>query len=151
MNKYSTVIFDLFDTIVNFNFSHLPTVELKGLRSRTTSKEVYQVFVKYYPEIEFREFYDPFIESYHQFQEMKLMEYKEFPNRDRFKLMLSKMDLKPIEDENQLIEKMVTAHMNGLANCIELPDSNKKTLEYVKEKGYRLAIVSNFDYFSITF
>jgi len=146
MNKYSTVILDLFDTIVNFNFSHLPTIELKGLRSRTTSKEVYEVFVRYYPEIEFAEFYDTFIESYHQFQEMKLKEFKEFPNRKRFILMLRKMDLNPIEDEDQLIDKMVLAHMNGLVRCIEFPEDNKKTLEYIKTKGYRLAIISNFDY-----
>ncbi len=146
MNKYSTVIFDLFDTIVDFNFSHLPTIELKGLRSRTTSKEVYEVFAKYYPEIDFAKFYDPFIESYHEFQEMKLKEYKEFPNRERFKLMLDKMDLPPAGDEDRLIEKMVLAHMNGLASCVELPENNKKTLEYIKGKGYRLAIVSNFDY-----
>jgi len=146
MNKYSTVILDLFDTIVNFNFSHLPTIELKGLRSRTTSKEVYEVFARYYPEIEFAEFHDPFIESYRQFQEMKLKEFKEFPNRKRFILMLSKMDLTPIEDEDQLIDKMVLAHMNGLTRCIEFPEDNKKTLEYIKTKGYRLAIISNFDY-----
>jgi len=79
MNKYSTVIFDLFDTIVNFNFSHLPSIEVRGLRYRTTSKEAYKVFAQYYPEIEFVEFYDPFIESYHQFQKMKLKEFKESP------------------------------------------------------------------------
>jgi FMN phosphatase YigB (HAD superfamily) len=146
MNKYSTVILDLFDTIVNFNFSHLPTIELRGLRSRTTSKEVYEVFARYYPEIEFAEFYDPFIESYHQFQEMKLKEFKEFPNRERFKLMLSKMDLREIKNRDELIDEMVLAHMNGLASCVELPEQNKKTLEYLKTKGYRLAIISNFDY-----
>ena len=146
MNKYSTVIFDLFDTIVNFNFSHLPSIEVRGLRSRTTSTKVYEVFAQYYPEIEFVEFYDPFIESYHQFQKMKLKEFKEFPNRERFKLMLSKMDLREIRNRDQLLEDMVLAHMNGLASCIEFPEDNKKTLEYIKEKGYRLAIVSNFDY-----
>ena len=146
MNKYSTVIFDLFDTIVNFNFSHLPSIEVRGLRSRTTSTEVYEVFAQYYPEIEFVEFYDPFIESYHQFQKMKLKEFKEFPNRKRFKLMLSKMDLREIRNRDQLLEDMVLAHMNGLASCIEFPEDNKKTLEYIEEKGYRLAIVSNFDY-----
>jgi len=146
MNKYSTIIFDLFDTIVNFNFSHLPSIELKGLRSKTTSIEVYEVFARYYPEIDFADFHDPFIESYHQFQEMKLKEFKEFPNRERFKLMLSKMDLREIKNRDQLLEDMVLAHMNGIASCVELPENNKKTLEYIKSKGYRLAIVSNFDY-----
>lgn len=146
MKKYSTVIFDLFDTIVNFNFNHLPTVELKGLRSRTTSIEVFEVFKEYYPNIEFEEFYDPFIESYHEFQELKALEFREYPNRDRYILMLNKMELEPIEEIDVLIDKMVLAHMNGLASCVEFPKHNRDTLEYIKSKNYRLAILSNFDY-----
>lgn len=146
MHKYSTVIFDLFDTIVNFNFNNLPTIELKGLRSRTTSKEVYEVFRKYYPDIEFEEFYDPFIESYNEFQELKLREFREFPNRERFELMLNKMNLVPISQKEELEDRMVIAHMNALARCVEFPEENDDTLKYIKSKGYRLAIVSNFDY-----
>lgn len=146
MKKYSTIIFDLFDTIVNFNFNHLPAIEIKGLRSRTTSVQVFEVFRQYYPEIEFEKFYDPFIESYHEFLEMKSIEFKEFPNRDRYILMLKKMNLKPVDQQDLLIDKMVLAHMNGLASCVELPQENKRTLEYIKTQGYRMAIVSNFDY-----
>jgi len=146
MRKYSTIIFDLFDTIVNFNFNHLPTIELKGLRSRTTSTEVFEVFRQYYPKIEFEEFYDPFIESYHEFQEIKSKEFREFPNRERFKLMLSKMNLGSIKNQDELANEMVLAHMNGLASCVEFPEENRKTLEYIKSKRYKLAIVSNFDY-----
>ena len=146
MGKYSTVIFDLFDTIVDFNFNHLPTIELKGLRSRTTSTEVFEVFRQYYPDVSFEEFYQPFIDSYHEFQETKLKEFKEFPNRDRFKLMLSKMHLDPTENQDELEDKMVIAHMDALARCVEFPEENKKTLEYIRTKDHRMAIVSNFDY-----
>jgi FMN phosphatase YigB (HAD superfamily) len=146
MKKYSTIIFDLFDTIVNFNFNHLPAIDLKGLRSRTTSIEVFEVFRQYYPEVEFEEFYDPFIESYHEFLEIKSIEFKEFPNRDRYILMLNKMGLASIDQKNSLIDKMVLAHMNGLASCVELPKENKRTLEYIKSREYRMGIVSNFDY-----
>jgi len=132
MKQYSTIIFDLFDTIVNFNFNHLPTIELKGLRSRTTSTEVFEVFRQYYPDIEFEKFYDPFIESYHEFLEIKSIEHKEFPNRDRYFLMLDKMNLAPIDNMDLLIDQMVLAHMNGLASCVEFPETNKRTLEYVK-------------------
>ena len=131
MKNYIAIIFDLFDTIVNFNFNHLPSIELKGFRSRTTSIEVFKVFSKYYPEAVFSEFYDPFIKSYHDFQELKLKEYREFPNRERFKLMLDSMDLKY---EQELIDNMVVAHMNALASCVEFPEANHETLLYLKEK-----------------
>ncbi len=146
MKKYSAIIFDLFDTILDFNFNHLPILELKGFRSRTTSVEVYEVFKKYYPEIGFDKFYEPFIESYHEFQELKLKEFKEFPNRERFILMLDKMNLSSINEKDILIHQMVLAHMNALTSCIEYPEDNKETLEYLKSKEYKLAIVSNFDY-----
>ncbi|MEQ9618615.1 MAG: HAD family hydrolase [Deltaproteobacteria bacterium] len=146
MHKYKAILFDLFDTIINFNFRQLPTVEMNGIRSRTTSKEVYSVFERYYPEISFSGFYPYFIESYHQFQEMKLAEYREFPNRNRFILMLQNMKLTPNEKTDRLADEMVVAHMDGLAQCIEFPEENKRTLEKVKEKGYLTAIVSNFDY-----
>lgn len=146
MHKHKAILFDLFDTIINFNFRHLPAVEMNGIRSRTTSKEVYSVFRRYYPEISFSRFYPCFVESYHQFQEMKLEEYREFPNRDRFILMFENMKITQNEKTDRLADEMVIAHMDGLSRCIEFPEENKRTLEKVKEKGYLTAIVSNFDY-----
>ena len=146
MKKYSTIIFDLFDTIVNFNFNHLPNIELNGFRSRTTSIEVYEVFKKYYPEITFAEFYQPFMDSYHEFQDLKLKEYREFPNSRRFEIMLGKMRLSRIEDKTELENKMVLAHMNALSSCVEFPEENRSILEYVQKEGFKMAIVSNFDY-----
>ena len=146
MKKYSTVFFDLFDTIINFNFKKLPAVDMNGIRSRTTSKEVYAVFSRYYPKIRFTAFYPPFIESYHRFQEMKLEEFREYPNRDRFKLMLNIMNIEPTGKSTRMIEEMVTAHMDGLASCVVFPEENKKILERIKTAGYVTAIVSNFDY-----
>jgi FMN phosphatase YigB (HAD superfamily) len=146
MKKYSTLIFDLFDTIVNFNFKHLPYVDKNGIRSRTTGKEVFTVFEDYYPNYSFDEFYPHFIDSYHLFQEMKKKEFREFPNRERFKLMLGNMGIAPDENTSTLENNMVEAHMNGLMSCVELPEANKKTLFLANAKGYRMAIVSNFDY-----
>lgn len=146
MRKYKAILFDLFDTIINFNFRHLPQVEMSGVRSRTTSKEVYSVFRRYYPQISFSDFYPYFVESYHQFQEMKLEEYREFPNRKRFIMMLENMKLPLNEKTGRLADEMVIAHMDGLSRCIEFPAENKRTLQIVKEKSYRTAIVSNFDY-----
>lgn len=146
MKKYTTVFFDLFDTILNFNFSRLPAIELMGVRSRTTSHEVYSVFSRYYPGLSFEEFYPFFIESYHLFQDMKHAEYREFPNRDRFLLMLGNMNLPKDSAAESAADEMVRAHMAGLASAVEFPAANEVALEDVRQKGYRMAIVSNFDY-----
>jgi FMN phosphatase YigB (HAD superfamily) len=146
MKNYTTVIFDLFDTIVNFNFRRLPSVELTGIRSRTTSREVYAVFAAYYPDISFEEFYPYFVDSYHRFQDMKHAEYKEYPNRVRFELMLRNMNIPADSDADHAADAMVTAHMEGLARAVEFPEENESALESVKSKGYRMAVISNFDY-----
>ena len=44
MSKYSTVIFDLFDTLIDFNPSKLPTIEYKNNHINTTAFEVYRIF-----------------------------------------------------------------------------------------------------------
>ncbi len=146
MKKYTTLIFDLFDTILDFNFKQLPYIDKNGVRSRTTSKEVFAVFSKYYPDIAFDDFYPHFIESYHAFLEIKKKEFREYPNRERFKIMLDSMDITPDQDTCRLEDEMVKAHMKGLASCVEYPQANKETLLLAKAKGYRMAIVSNFDY-----
>jgi len=146
MKSYNAILFDLFDTIVNLNFKQLPTIELKGFRSRTTSIEVYEVFKEYYPEIKFTEFYQPFMDSYHEFQELKLKEYREFPNSRRFEIMLGIMRLDRNGDQTELKNKMVLAHMNALSSCVEFPRENRAILEYIQSQGFRMAIVSNFDY-----
>jgi len=146
MKKYSTLIFDLFDTILDFNFKQLPYVDKNGVRSRTTSKEVFTVFNEGYPDISFDEFYPHFIESYHAFLEIKKKEFREFPNRERFKIMLESMGITPDDNTRGLEDEMVRAHMKGLASCVEYPKTNKETLLLAKAKGYRMAIVSNFDY-----
>jgi putative hydrolase of the HAD superfamily len=146
MKTYNTIIFDLFDTIVNFNFSHLPSIDVKGVRSRTTSNDVYAVFRSYYPNIGFEEFYPFFTESYREFQQIKLVEYREYPNRERFMLMLRNMDLARDQSTVRLADEMAEAHMDGLARAVEFPEENEETLEWVKRKGYRMAVISNFDY-----
>lgn len=146
MKRYTTVIFDLFDTIVDFNFSRLPSIDLNGVRSRTTSHEVYSVFAGYYPAVSFAEFYHHFIESYHQFQDMKQAEWREYPNRDRFKLMLGNMNIPDDPKAETAADEMVLTHMEGLSRAVEFPDENEKALDDVREKGYRMAIISNFDY-----
>jgi len=146
MKKYDVLFFDLFDTVINFSFTNLPLIELSGVRARTTSKEVYEVFRRLHPDVPFPEFYDHFISSYREFQDLKLAENREYPNRDRFLMMLSDMDLAGGGDTPELADDMVKAHMNGLASAVSFPPENESALSALRDAKYRMAIVSNFDY-----
>lgn len=146
MKKYTVLIFDLFDTLVDFDFRRLPLLDKNGVRSRTTGREVYGVFSKYYPEITFEEFYRPFIDSYRKFQDLKKREYREYPNRERFRIMLADMEIPDSESNERMLNGMVTAHMDGLSSCVIFPVENMSVLDYAADKGYRLSLISNFDY-----
>jgi putative hydrolase of the HAD superfamily len=145
MKKYKAIIFDLFDTLVNFNRSQLPTADIDGVEIKSTSIEVYKVFRKFRNDVDFKDFYTAFTESYAEFEENKRKDYKEFHNRERFELMISKMNKEINCYSEELVEEMVLAHMGKIANAMEFPQENRDTLNTLRNK-YRLAIISNFDH-----
>jgi len=61
MKKYKAVILDLFDTVINFNRSHLTVVNVDGIGVTSTSVDVYKVFKKFYNNVDFDGFYKAFI------------------------------------------------------------------------------------------
>lgn len=145
MKKYKYIFFDLFDTLIDFNYSKLPEISVDGEKHNSTSGLVYEVLTDYYPKISFDVFYTPFMESYAEFQEIKKREFEEYPNSDRFKLLAAKLGLSS-KNNDEMVNKMVLAHMQGLASATTMPDGNKETLDYLKDKEYKFALISNFDY-----
>ncbi|MER3445707.1 MAG: hypothetical protein C4291_02215 [Candidatus Dadabacteria bacterium] len=150
MKKYKAVVFDLFDTLVNFNRFRLPTTYINGVEIKSTGIEVYKVFQKFYRGIYFKDFYTAFTESYAEFEENKRKDYREFHNRKRFELMISKMNPQAVYHSERLIDEMVLVHMEEIANAMEFPEENRDTLNTLKNK-YRLAIISNFDHASTAY
>jgi len=145
MRTYKAIIFDLFDTIVNFNRSLLPEAELNGSRINSTSVAVYMVFKNYYEHVTFDDFYSAFLKSYDEFEEMKRKQNLEFHNKERFKLMLDKLNISTNSDSNRFVEEMVLCHMGKIADAMEFPEENRNTLNMLRYK-YRLALISNFDH-----
>ena len=146
MKKYKVVMLDLFDTVIDFNRSHLTVVNADGGEVRSTSVDVYKVFKRFYNNVAFDEFYRAFIESFTEFNNIKRVENREFHNRERFKIMLYMMNIELNSHSNQIIEEMVSVHMKGLASATEFPEENRSTLDILRNKSYRLAIISNFDH-----
>lgn len=146
MKEYEAIIFDLFDTLINFNRSRLPEVELDGTQTKSTSRAAYKIFCRFYKNVGFKDFYNAFMESYIEFNKIKEKEHREFPSRERFKLMISKMGIALDSRSDGMVDDMVSAHMEGIAGAMEFPEKNRKTLIQLKEKNPRLAIISNFDH-----
>jgi HAD superfamily hydrolase (TIGR01549 family) len=98
--------------------------------------------------VDFNEFYTAFIESYNEFEKIKRKEHREFQSRERFKLMLRKLNIiqQTSPNSEKLVDEMVSVHMEGIFSTTELPEENRKTLNLLKNKNYRLALISNFDH-----
>jgi putative hydrolase of the HAD superfamily len=146
MKQYKVIIFDLFDTIVNFNRYRLPAADIDGVKVNSTSMEVYKVFQKFHKGVDFKDFYVAFIESFTEFEKNKRKDYKEYHNRERFELMISMMNTQTNSlPEKLLVDEMVLVHMGSIANAVELPKENRDTLNTLRRK-YKLAVISNFDH-----
>ena len=146
MKKYKAVIFDLFDTLIEFNRGSLPEVSIDGSNLRSTVRVVYEVFCRYYGSIEIENFYVAFIESYNEFQQMKQKEFREFPVEERFKLLLKKLNIGLNSNYHRPVEEMALSHMEGLANSMEFPEENREVLNKIFKDNYRMSIISNFDH-----
>lgn len=143
--KYKAVIFDLFDTIVDFNYNNLPLVSVNGTSVNTTSQEVYKVFSSRHNSIDYESFFSVFMKSYAQFNELKHKNHIEYPNRMRFQLMLDNMGLNSNSEPDDFIDEMVLAHMNTLRKGVCLVKGNIVVLDKLMP-DYHLGLCSNFDY-----
>lgn len=143
MKKYSAVLFDLFDTIVMFEPSLLPEVRINGEVRNSTARHVFTQMRSSLGGMEFSDFYTPFVESYAELLELRKKDLKEHPNRKRFEIFLEKTGIKGSED---LPDRFVRSHMESLCGAVVYPEHHTEVFSYLREKGYRLSLVSNFDH-----
>ena len=143
MKKYSALLFDLFDTLVMFKPSLLPKVTLNGETWNSTAEHVFTEMRSSLGEMEFTDFYEPFVESHRELMELRKKDLREYPNRKRFEIFMEKMDLR---GDDGLLDRFVLSHMKSLSGAMVYPEHHTEVLLYLREKGYRLSVVSNFDH-----
>jgi len=143
--RYRAVILDLFDTVVNFDYSRLPTAEVRGETVHTTSRAVYEALSSKYEGIDYALFYDISTRTYLEFEEMKRREERELPSVRRFELLIKNLGITNGGDSGEFLERLVLAHMNALMTGVVMPEENRAALDYLR-KGYRMGLLSNFDY-----
>ena len=143
MKKYSAVLFDLFDTLVMFEPSLLPEVKINGEVRNSTAEHVFTQMRSSLGGMEFSEFYTPFVESYTELLELRKKDLREYPNRRRFEIFLEKTGIKGNQD---LADRFVLSHMESLCGAVVYPKHHTEILSYLREKGYRISLVSNFDH-----
>ncbi len=143
MKKYSTVFFDLFDTLVMFEPSLLPEITVNGKTWNTTAQGVFNELGSSFGDMEFSDFCISFLESHKEIMKMRKKNLREYPNSKRFEILLERTGMK--KDEN-LINNLVSSHMESLCTAVIYPESHTDILSYLRDGEYRLCVVSNFDH-----
>lgn len=139
--KFEAIVFDLFNTLLHFNFSLLPEVEFSGQTFYTTTVEVYRrLKEEFRVKFSFDRFFEEFQESRQIITEMREKACREFPSRRRFEILQERLGQKA----DAAVALMVEVHMGEMFRIMYSPSEKGSVME--KLRGYPLILVSNFDH-----
>lgn len=139
--KFQAVFFDLFNTLLHFDFSRLPQVNFRGESLRTTTVSVYEKIKKQWlVTFSYEEFLEEFVKTKEIVRKMRGPEYREIPSLQRFQILSDRLELK----QKSAARLILKAHTDEMLRTIYLPDENKVVLN--KLSKYPLVLASNFDH-----
>jgi putative hydrolase of the HAD superfamily len=145
ITTYQAVIFDMFDTLVNFRNVHLPLLRVNGREVRSTSPFVYEALKPLCATIPFEDFFHAFIGTYRAAEEIRNCEHREVTARERFRMLFARLQIPEGPGVAELMEAGIAEHMRQLARAMEFPDSHRALVDRLQSR-YRLGIISNFDH-----
>lgn len=145
MRSYVALIFDLFDTLVDFRRDRMPLIRVDGTEVRSTSRHVYEHFTSVFPNVPFEAFYAAFMEGYREVERVRARQQREIPSAERFRLVLSKLQIAPGDVPADFAEWLAEVHMTKLSEAMVFPPEHQPLLEWASAR-YRLAVISNFDH-----
>lgn len=145
MRRYTTVLFDLFDTLIRLDRRRLPTVRIDGRDVRTSAAGIYPGVAALIPGVTLEAFYAAFLWSYEEAERQRAADHREIPARERLGFCYARLGLDPARLPAELSERLLAGHMACLARVAEPVPGQAELLHWLAGR-YRLGIVSNFDY-----
>jgi HAD superfamily hydrolase (TIGR01549 family) len=145
MHAYTAVIFDMFDTLVNFRNVHLPLVRVNGREVRSTTPFVYDALKPLCAAVPFEDFFHAFVGSYRAAEEIRNREHREVTARERFQMLFARLRIPEGPNVAEVMEAGMAEHMRQLIRAMEFPESHRVLLDRLKPR-YRMAVISNFDH-----
>ncbi len=143
MKKYSTLIFDLCDTIIPYRNDKKPQTVIRGKKIHTTTPLLYDCFHSYQTDISFEEFYDHFIAATELVVDLRTSG-EEVLAAVRFDLFLDRLKIAPSDYRKTLHQKLLQIHLSQVADCLFCPTIHGELLFKLKEK-YQIGLITNFD------
>src|SRR5438552_15925294 len=118
--KYTTLIFDAFDTVIHINESKLPSLRVNGKMTPTTAPAAYEAYAELFGQLDFDVFYKVFSQSFAQVTARRRVDLKEILSPERFKVMLEMLGHPAAEITDAAVEKSTKAHMAPVQQSVEV-------------------------------
>jgi FMN phosphatase YigB (HAD superfamily) len=145
VGRYTTVLFDLFDTLVRFDRDRLPRVRLEGREVRSSVGCLYPVAAEAFPGIGLDAFYDAFLASYRDAERRREVDHREVPAPERFAFCYGRLGVDPATVPAPVTARLIEIHAACLAEVARPLPGRPELLDWLAGR-YRLGLVSNFDY-----
>jgi FMN phosphatase YigB (HAD superfamily) len=144
MKTYKAVIFDLFDTLVDFDRTQIPTVTIDGREIRSTAGETYKVLVQHAPQTTFETYYQALSAVTKELLAIRERDHLEIPARRRYEMLCDRLGMPPDAAAEHCIDGMLATHHRYMHDCTVCPPERTQVLEALKAR-YALGLLSNFD------
>ncbi|MBI2216584.1 MAG: HAD family hydrolase [Candidatus Rokubacteria bacterium] len=142
----SSVLFDLFDTLVLFDRERLPRLVVHGREVRSTAGHLHAVLQERLArDLTLEACYDALIASWQDAERRRAVDHREVPAQERFGRWLERLAIDADERSPELVAALLDTHRRELSKAAEFPSHHGHLLERLAER-FRLAVVSNFDY-----
>lgn len=145
MPRYTTVLFDLFDTLVRFDRNRLPVVHLRGREVRSSMPLLYPILREALSDLTLEAGYDAFAWSYQEAERRRGADHREIPAPERFTFFYERLGVPPGGVPADLTLRLLGAHMACLAGAADAVPGRSDLLAWLGGR-YRLGVISNFDY-----
>lgn len=131
--------------MVDFEPQKMPLVVVDGREVRTTSGRLFNIFSRYYDQVEFPSFYRAWMEVLHEVRAETEATLREITASQRFERVFSKLSLTDGLLRQGLLDELLGAHMEMLAVATNFPEERRGILLRLKNR-YKLGLISNFDH-----
>jgi putative hydrolase of the HAD superfamily len=134
------VIFDLFDTLVDLHMENVQWEEFRGMSIPTSTRRLHAAVAER-AEVDFEAFAEALIQVSREARETHYLKDLEYPTRDRFDALLSRLGVA----DSDLSEALTQLHMGEIRAAVEIPEHHVRTLDRLGRRA-SLALCSNFSH-----
>jgi FMN phosphatase YigB (HAD superfamily) len=144
MKTYKAVIFDLFDTLVDFDRTQIPTVTIDGREIRSTAGETYKVLAQHAPHTTFETYYQALSAVTKELLAIRERDHLEIPARRRYEVLCDRLGMPRDAAAEDCIDGMLATHHRYMHDSTVCPPERTEVLEALQAR-YPLGLLSNFD------